>query len=257
MHRLRLIHANTTEGEKRAEALRSAGYDVAFDALGPRVIRDLKENPPAAIVIDLSRAPSQGRDLGLAIRQRKATRHVPVVFVDGDPEKLVRLKEILPDAVYATWGRIGGALERAIARPPTDPVVPKSLFAGYSGTPLAKKLGIKTNSVVALVGAPDGFEKTLGKLPDGVTIRGQARGRPDLTVWFTRSRKDLENRIGRMTPFGERDGLWIAWPKKTSELSCDLTQTVVREIGLAAGLVDYKVCKIDETWAGLRFTVRK
>jgi hypothetical protein len=127
----------------------------------------------------------------------------------------------------------------------------------YAGTPLPKKLGIKARSVVALVGAPDGFEETLGELPEGVVLRRQLRGHPDVTLWFTRSWKDLDQGIERMGAFAEGGGLWIVWPKKSSGVTTNVSQGVVREVGLAAGLVDYKVCSIDETWSGLRFTRRK
>ncbi|KPK78865.1 MAG: hypothetical protein AMS25_14235 [Gemmatimonas sp. SM23_52] len=135
--------------------------------------------------------------------------------------------------------------------------MPGSVLAGYAGTPLTKKLGIKVNSLVALIGAPPGFEKTLGKLPDGVTLRRRAGGRADLIIWFSKSCKDLESRIGRVAERVGRDGLWIAWPKKSSRKAADLSQAEVRRIGLAAGLVDYKVCAIDATWSGLKFTRKK
>jgi hypothetical protein len=128
---------------------------------------------------------------------------------------------------------------------------------GYSGVPLAKKLGIKPGLVVALIGAPDAFESTLGVLPEGVEVRRQTRGRRDLTIWFCRSRKELDRRIVRMTAFAENAGLWIAWPKKASDKSTDLTQQTVRDVALAEGIVDFKICAIDATWSGLRFTQRK
>jgi hypothetical protein len=221
------------------------------------MLRKLRRRPPDAVVVDLNRLPAQGRDVGLAVRHYRATRHTPIVFVDGKPEKVARIKEQLPDAEYTTWNRIRSGLKRAMAHPPGDPTVPRSLLDGYSGTPLAKKLGIKANTVVVLVGAPQGFETTLGELPRGVSVRRRASGRRDLTVWFTRSREDLESRIERMADHIGQGGLWIAWPKKTSRLAADLSQTTVRSVGMAAGLVDYKVAAIDETWAGLKFAQRK
>jgi CheY-like chemotaxis protein len=257
MHRVRLIHWNAAEAEERADRLRSAGYEVVHEALDAAGLRRLREDPPSAVVIDLSRMPSQGRDVALGIRKTKATRFVPLVFVDGDPAKVARIKEILPDAVYTTWSQIQGSLKRAISHPPADPVVPRTLFDGYAGTPLPKKLGIKAHSVVALVDAPEGFEETLGELPEGVVLRRQARGRRDVTLWFTTSREDLDRRIGQMSAFAAKGGLWIAWPKKSSGAATDLSQGIVRAAGLAVGLVDFKVCAIDATWSGLRFTRRK
>lgn len=256
MRRVQLIHWNSAEAKQRVEILRSAGFKVAHflpGVSGP--LSELRENPPLAVVIDPTRLPSQGRDVALAIRQYKATRHVPLVFTEGDPEKVARIQKILPDAVYTTWGRIGSSLRRAIAHPPREPVTP-SLLEGYSGTPLPKKLGIKANFVVVLAGAPPGFRKVLGDLPGGVQFRERA-GRCDLTIWFTRSRRELEGRIKRMAAVAGHAPLWIAWPKKTSGLAADLTQQLVRETGLASGLVDYKICAIDATWSGLLFRRRR
>ena len=259
MPRVRLIHWNAAEAAERARQLRTAGYQVAHKGLEPHaILRELAGKPPAAVVIDLTRMPSQGRDLALFLRQRKTTRHVPLVFAGGDPEKVKRIRKLLPDATYTGWNRIGAALKRALARPPAKPVVPDSSLAGYSGTPLPKKLGIKENSVVALLGAPPGFGNTLGKLPAGVRLRTNTRDACDRILWFTKSRKQLEKRVGPLgRALSDKGGLWIAWPKQASGVATDLTQNDVRRIGLAAGLVDYKICAIDATWSGLLFAVRK
>jgi hypothetical protein len=131
------------------------------------------------------------------------------------------------------------------------------MTAGYSGTPLPKKLGIKPGAVCAFVDAPADFAATLGALPADVEIRASVRGPLDVVVLFTKSRAALAKRFAgvakHLAPAG---GLWIAWPKKASGVSTDLTEDVIRPIGLAAGLVDNKVCAIDATWSGLRFVIR-
>src|SRR5215470_10007304 len=160
MRRIRLIHWKAEEAAERVAKLRAAGYEVDYSELSPGELRDWRNNPPAAFVIDLSRLPLQGRDVAIALRGYKTTRRTPLVFVEGEPEKVERVKVNLPDAVYTNWGRIRGSLKSAIAKPPVSPVVPASNLAGYSGAPLPKKLGIKPNSTVALVGAPKDFEKT-------------------------------------------------------------------------------------------------
>jgi hypothetical protein len=257
MHRVRLFHWNAEEAKQKAERLKTADFEVIHEpAMAPGTLRDLRENPPAAVVIDLSRLPMQGRDVGLAIRHYQATRSVPLIFVAGDPEKVARVQKNLPDAVYTTWDQMHAALHEAIANPQPITVVPRSLLEGYADAPLAKKLGIVRNTAVALADAPPGFEDLLGALPDGVELRRQTKGRRDLTIWFTRSRKDLEDGIGRMALLAQQGPLWIAWPKKASPLGSDLTQAVVRKIGLATGLVDYKICAIDATWSGLLFRRR-
>src|SRR5262249_54962268 len=120
------------------------------------------------------------------------------------------------------------------------------------------KLGIKNDNRVGLINAPEGFIQTLGELPEGVQLHGNGRASPlDVMVYFTESRADLAKKFRplaqRLSPAG---GLWIAWPKKASGVPTDLTEDRVREIGLQAGLVDNKVCAVDDTWSGLRFVIR-
>jgi len=258
MPRVQLIHWNETEAKQRAAELRAAGYRVTHEVpRGMDFFRALRDAPPHAVMIDLSRLPMQGRDFALGIRQQKATRHIPLVFAGGEAEKVARVKQSLPDAAYASWEKIASALKQAIAHPPTNPLAPGSLLAGYSGTPLPKKLGIKPNSVVALVGAPKDFRKTLGELPAGAQLCDSANRRCNLFIWFTRSRKELAGKIKRMVVLAQQGPLWMVWPKKASGVATDLTQQGVRETGLAAGLVDYKVCAVDATWSGLLFARRK
>jgi hypothetical protein len=127
-------------------------------------------------------------------------------------------------------------------------------MAGYSGTPLVRKLGIKPGSAVAFDGEPPGFRSALEGLPDDLD---DGPGPLDLALLFTIARDDLAARFaplaGKLKPAG---ALWVAWPKKASGVATDLTENVVREVGLAAGLVDVKVCAIDDVWSGLKFVVR-
>jgi len=259
MRRIRYIHWNAVEAEERSAKLRAAGYEVDHSLpRGSAGLREIGEDPPAALVIDLGRLPGQGRDLAMMLRRRKSTRGLPLVFIGGDPEKVEKVKRDLPDAAYTGWERFRSVLEKAIANPPTDPVVPDSSLAGYAGTPLPKKLGIKAGSVLALIGAPEGFLKKLGRLPAGVTIRRQLRGRCDRIIWFTDSQNELKRRLESVKrAMADGGALWIAWPKKSSGVPSDLTQQKVRKIGLSSGLVDYKVCSIDEIWSGLLFAKRK
>jgi hypothetical protein len=128
----------------------------------------------------------------------------------------------------------------------------------YTSTPLPKKLGIKPESRLALVAAPEGFDETLGELPDRVEVRARARGPLDVIVFFTTSAAELRRRFdklaGALDPAG---ALWVAWPKKSSGVETDLTENTVRDVALPKGLVDNKVCAIDDTWSGLRLVIRK
>lgn len=129
--------------------------------------------------------------------------------------------------------------------------------AGYSDTPLPKKLGIKAGHRCAFPGAPGDFARTLGKLPEDVTVLARPGKDLDCAVLFTKRRVELEKRFSALAERLVPDGcLWVAWPKKASGVETDLSDGVVREHGLAAGLVDTKVCAIDETWSGLKFVYR-
>jgi hypothetical protein len=256
-HRVRVISWKDDRADEIAGLLKAAGFEVEAGMLDAAGLRALGATDLGAFVIDLGRLPAQGRDIGILFRTRASTRNIPLVFVDGAEEKVARTREILPDAVFTTRAELPSAVSDAIANSPAEPVVPASNFAGYSGTPLPKKLGIKTNSLVALVDAPDNFEAVLGDLPDRVTIRRTADEDAAVTLWFVRSLGDLANGIEGMAAIAGNGRLWVCWPKKASSIATDVTQSQVRRRGLATGIVDFKICAIDATWSGLCFTRRK
>jgi hypothetical protein len=129
-------------------------------------------------------------------------------------------------------------------------------MAGYSGTPLVKKLGIKPGFNIAFVGAPHGYANELD-LPTDVSINSRS-GKPlDLAQLFVKSEKELKSKFSEYANRLNASGmLWVSWPKKSSGVSTDLSENIVREIGLAAGLVDVKICAVDEVWSGLKFVFR-
>lgn len=131
-------------------------------------------------------------------------------------------------------------------------------MAGYSGTPLVQKLGIRAGDVVGLLGAPEGAEDLLVGLPDDVTFRRRAQGTLDLALSFDTRRASLERRVGPVLRAMRVDGCWwVAWPKRAAGVPTDITEDVVRAVALPLGLVDVKVCAIDETWSGLKLMWRK
>ena len=129
-------------------------------------------------------------------------------------------------------------------------------MAGYSGTPLVKKLGLKDGMAVHFAGAPAGYDRTLGKLPD-VTQSKMLKGPLDFVQFFTTSKRMLETKcpalVRALAPAGM---LWVSWPKKAAKMETDLTEDVIRGVGLANGVVDVKVCAVDDTWSGLKFVRR-
>jgi hypothetical protein len=130
-------------------------------------------------------------------------------------------------------------------------------MAGYSGTPLPKKLGIKEGARVALVNAPLDVRGLIRPLPQGVELTRRAEPGLDVVVFFTMSRRELEHNIGRLKEAIAPDGaVWVAWPKRASGVVTNVTEDVVREVALPLGLVDNKVAAMDHTWSGLRLVIR-
>ena len=124
---------------------------------------------------------------------------------------------------------------------------------------MPKKLGLKEGSGLALLNAPDNFDETLGPLPAGVTTRSRASGEADVIVLFVTKFAKLRTEFGKAMKLMPQSGgmLWVAWPKKAAKTDSDLDEGLIRDFGLAAGVVDTKVCAIDEKWSGLRFSRRK
>lgn len=259
--RIVVFHPRPEEVASQVARLRKAGHRVRV--LWPRgapELAPLRKDPPHAFVIDLGRQPATGRALAVALRQYKDTRGVPLVFVGGEPESVARTRALLPDAPHAPWPRVRSALREArrrARRPRSAPVVPGTM-AAYAGASLPKKLGIRKGSAVALLGAPRGFEATLGTLPEGATVRRRGHPPARVVLLFVTSGADLRARLGAAARALDDPGaLWIVWPKKASGIATDLAQTTVRKVGLGAGLVDYKIAAIDATWSGLCFTRRR
>jgi CheY-like chemotaxis protein len=253
-----LFHWKESEIAERSARLKNIGYDVIGIWDGNGALKKVRESAPIAIIVDLTRLPSHGKSVAIMLRQSKSTRPIPLVFIEGDPAKTDTIANMFPDASFTTWSRIKEDLKKAIVQNPVEPVVPESESGFGSGVPLVRKLMIKPDSVLGLVKAPPGFDRTLGELPDRVTIRQAAAKNCDTIIWFCRSERELHAHLPKMsTTLGPSAGLWIAWPKQASKVKTDLTQTKVRRAGLDIGLVDHKICAIDTTWSGLRFVHRK
>jgi len=253
MARIRLLHWKEEECESRAARLRQLGYVVDAHKLESSSMKEFRENPPDVVVIDLARLPSHGREVGMFLRGGKSTRLIPIIYVEGEPEKVAKVKEILPDARYTTYAKIGPVLADVLANPVTEVVVPKSLSGFDSPIHLVKKLGVKDGQVVGLINAPMGFES---KIPGAETKRNP-KGKVPLTLWFVETRIEFEDALPRMSRKAADGGIWVIWPKTTKTAKPDINGNVVRESALQVGLVDFKICAVYETWSGMRFTVRR
>lgn len=256
MKTVRLVHWNEDEGLERHQQLEALGFDAAFDfGDGLFVIRLIKSTLPDAVVIDLSRIPSHGRDIANSIRSAKYSRHIPIVFVDGEPEKVKKTKQLIPDATYTSWGRIKPALSKAIAKPVKNPVVPNHHLAWGKST--VEKLGVNAGFKVAMLASPKGFVDTLKPWPAKVKFTARPETDADLYMAFSKSAHELQAHLIAMQPIRGKHTLWLLWPKKASGVKSDIDGNKVRNAGLASGWVDFKVCSVDETWSGLGFKRKK
>ena len=130
--------------------------------------------------------------------------------------------------------------------------------AGYSGTPLAKKLGIKPGAAVCAIDAPAGYRDLIAPVPEGVRISGRFSAASDLVHLFSTRKADLERRLRAIRPRLKQDAaLWVSWPKKASKVPTDITEDTIRDLCLPMGLVDVKVCAVDEVWSGLKLVIRR
>ncbi len=248
MRRIRLLHWKQEECEERAGRLRALGYEVDSAQLPSSSMKEFRENPPDAVVIDLSRLPSHGKEVGVFLRGSKTTRLIPLVFVEGLAEKVAGVMAALPDARYTTYAKIGPVLEDVLREPLREVVVPKALS---TGAPLGKKLGLKEGDAARLVNGPEGFEK----LVPGYAVK--RKGKAALTLWFVTTLAEYREALGGIRESAEAGGVWVIWPKTRPGVKPDINGNLVRGIGLEAGLVDFKICSVDEVWSGMRFAVKK
>ena len=256
MARLQIISSDRKRVARLLKLLEEAGHNIQAGRMTEDLRQQIHDQPPQAIIFDAQRAPATARDTGIFLRLQKATRGVLLVYLGGTAERVGEIRQHLPDAVFTTEASLVQDLESSLANRPEDPIVPESVFAGYSGRPLPAKLGIKAGMQVALLDAPRGLIDLLTPLPPDVEIGSKAQN-PDITLWFVTIRSKLNAELSSVLKRCGKGKLWIAWPKKSSGVSTDLTQAAVRKIGLDAGWVDFKICAVDATWSALCFTKRK
>jgi hypothetical protein len=241
--RVHLFHWNAAEAGTFRQRIEAAGYRVTLHTAGGGLSVKAMSGT-AVVVIDLSRLPSQGRAVASWLRGNRGTRQIPIVFVDGEPGKLARVKQDVPDAVYTSSKQIAQALKRAIKNAPSDPVIPPQMMA--SGRSTAGKLGIKEGSRVALIDAPSNVAKVLGTLPANVEVVEDGPG--TVTLWFVLDPFEFERGLPARRKLAAVSRLWIIWKKGNPT---GLNSNRVREAVLKLGLVDYKICSLDGVWSGI------
>jgi hypothetical protein len=257
---VRLVSWNDDDAQRRARELKALGFKV--DARPLRecggVVGHFRDLAPDAVVLDLERIPSHGREVGTMLRDSKSTRHLPLVFAGGATDKVERIRGELPDAAFTPWEGIGDAVKAAIAHPVVNPVKARSHADRFAGTPLVQKLGIKAGMQAAVLGGFEGFEELLGELPAGATLVKRFGTETRLGLYIVRSERELadafEHAAARLL---EAASFWIIYPKQKKRAKMSFNENNVRELGLAQGFVDYKVCSVDAAWSGLKFSRRR
>lgn len=258
---VRLICWNDELAQQHAIEITKLGYRVEASSLrgSSAFVSHFRDLNPAAVVVDLDRLPSHGREIGVALRSSKTTRHIPLVYVGGVEEKVARIRDELPDAAFTSWQRLSPVLKRAIASPPIAPVRPTPHMERWNAASLPKKLGIAANMRVALIGgAEDGLEEIIGELPEGASISPRIGTNTKLVLYAAHSLRELDAAINHaQTYLPEGVHFWIIHPKSTAKQHTDFNQNDVRSLALTSGFVDYKVCSVDVQWSGLKFARKK
>jgi hypothetical protein len=262
---VRLICWNETDATERAKILTRGGYRVIADPPenAGGMVRYFRDLAPDAVVIDLDRLPSHGRELGLSLRASKSTSHLPLVFAGGVPEKVDIIRTALPDVIFTPWGNsIAAAIERAMAQP-APPRLPSRELPKINGAgSLERKLDIKPQTHFAIVYANRNEQQWLAELlvsiPDGAVQQRRMDAATTLALFSVATLRDLMRAFEQArSSLPPKASLWIVHPKQTSPLAADFNQDDVREAGLAHGFVDYKVCAVDKDWSALKFARRR
>lgn len=238
------------------DPLRAAGHQVAYDEkIVPGLFSKIRSSPPDAFVISLGRLPSHGREVATFLRGAKTTRHIPIVFVDGVPEKVAAIRRQIPDAAYTSLERLVPALEHALAHPPAAPVVPPAMMERYRARTTAQKLGIGSGARVGLLDPPRDYTSVLGPMPDGVSfIEGGSRGCP-VILWFVTDAGAYRSRLPQTRALAAQSKFWIVWPKGGGARG--ITPGYIRETANSVGLVDYKICSVNDRWSAIAFARKK
>ena len=223
------------------------------DQYDPAWFRALRESPPDVFLIDLSHRPAHGRDIAIYLRGQKSVRHIPIVFLDGPPEKVEAIRKVLPDAVYASSARMKSAVRQAVGHRPAHPVVPMQMRERYASRTAAQKLGISADAVVGLIEPPRNYANVIGSLPDGARYDEIGGAGCAVTLWFVADAATLREALPEMRHLVTRTKLWLLWRKGGK----GVTQPLLREYANAVGLVDYKICAVNEMWSAMLFARKK
>jgi CheY-like chemotaxis protein len=257
MARIRLLHWKASEAGKYLIALAAAGHTVQYDQdVDSASLREWRTQPSQAFVIDLSRLPARGREIAIALRQSPATRRVPLVFCDGAPEKIEGTRALLPDAVYCEFSKLRGALRQALSAPPVEPAVPMAMMQRYAARTTAQKLGIEEACRVSVIDPPRDYLTVLGDLPAGVEFMEDERSPAAVLLCFVHDLPSLQVRMSELRSQAGAGKLWFCW-RKGKAATGGVSDSSIRATGVSLGLVDYKVCSLNDVWSGMLFALKR
>jgi CheY-like chemotaxis protein len=255
MQVVRVIHWNAQEASALLSILRKHGLTVEYDErFSTRLLQHCRSSPPSAFVIDLSRSPSHGREVAAVLRQSPKTRHVPIVFCDGQPDKTDRIRKIFPDATFCARDQVLAAVKSA--KPVENPIRPIAMMERFGNRTAAQKLGITKGSTIALIDPPRDALTALGEIPADVRFCDEEEDR-DVTLCFVHDIDSAREKLSGVRRLASKSRLWILWRKKGAAGASGVSGNLIREIGIDLGLVDYKICAVNDVWSAMVFAKRK
>lgn len=250
-----MISWNTVAASERKRSLEGQGFRV--DPVMSRstgMVGKLTAAAPLALVIDLDSKPAYGREIAIYLRNAASVRHLPLVFAGGAPEKIARVHVEIPDAVYCTWDTVREGINRAITSPPIRPIRPRARGEVMtSGSVLARKLDLRPETHVALLGDVIGLGKRLG-----VDYAERIAPETGMAMIVVRTAQELDAAFDYAAgQLPRKAGLWIVYPKRSGEWKTDFSQKDVLAIGAAYGFIGYKTCAVDPDWSGQKLVWKK
>lgn len=261
MARLFYLHWHEKEAKERSRPIVKAGHKVSVHWSLEKTA-DFGATLPDVVIISQDRLPSHGRAVAAVFWEANQRRAIPIIFAGGEPDKIAATKTKFPQAVYCETDEVVQAIDEVLRNPPA-PLPPKVKRApphtpGYSGKPLAVKLGVAEDQRIYVAHGPDELDDWIGPLPEGTKRIAKALAPINLAVLFHTSATDLKSEFAAVAKLMALKGiLWVSWPKKSAKVATDVTEDVVRKIGLAHDWVDVKVCAVSEIWSGLKFLRRR
>jgi hypothetical protein len=260
MATVRLVCWDDAGTRAASHLLRTAGFHVVDGSLrgAGGIVGRVRDEGPDAVLIDLERMPSFGREVAIVLRNSKSTRHLPIVFAGGALEKVTRIKAELSDARFCDWASAVAATRAAIKAPPLHPISPPPHMDRFKGSSLPRKLDIRAETRAVIMSPDDDLREMIGDLPAGAVLQTRIDSTTTLALFVVRSRAEVENAFAlAQAKLSATASLWIVHPKQSSQYRCNFNQNDVRTVGLAEGFVDYKVCAVDSDWSGLKFARKR